>query len=140
MSGLKNLKLQKESRLPKISVDIVSAEPLKRLTIDVPLSVHIWLKTESAKRQVSIRDLALKAFADLSTENSCIGLNKKINELQASAMCCRDKKKSLSSAQKRENPLGGGFFRVIKAVRDNLILDLEPESYVPTASNTRGNA
>lgn len=65
MSGLKNLKLQKESRLPKISVDIVSAEPLKRLTIDVPLSVHIWLKTESAKRQVSIRDLALKAFADL---------------------------------------------------------------------------
>ena len=65
MSGLKNLKIQKESRLPKISVDIVSAEPLKRLTIDVPLSVHIWLKTESAKRQVSIRDLALEAFENL---------------------------------------------------------------------------
>ena len=65
MSGLKNLKIQKESRLPKSSVQIVSAEPLKRLTIYVPLSVHIWLKTESAKRQVSIRDLALKAFADL---------------------------------------------------------------------------
>ncbi len=65
MSGLKNLKIQKESRLPASSVQLVSAEPLKRLTIDVPLSVHIWLKTESAKRQVSIRDLALKAFADL---------------------------------------------------------------------------
>ena len=60
MSGLKNLKLRQDSRLPESSVQTITAEPLKRLTIDLPESLHKRLKVLAAEQKTSIRDIVLR--------------------------------------------------------------------------------
>ena len=67
MSGLKQLKvgLPTASRLPERSRELVAAEPLKRLTIDLPEDMHAQLKQKAAMDRTTIREIIISACADI---------------------------------------------------------------------------
>lgn len=67
MSGLKQLNIgtSSASRLPERSREIVAAEPLKRLTIDLPESMHTRLKQKAAIDKTTIRELIIAACSEI---------------------------------------------------------------------------
>lgn len=67
MSGLKRIKVSSTnpSRLPERSRDLVAAEPLKRLTIDLPESMHAELKAQAALRRTTIREIIISACTEI---------------------------------------------------------------------------
>lgn len=67
MSGLKGMKVgaMSESRLPERSRQVVRAEPLKRLTIDLPESMHAALKARAAVSRKTIREIIISACTEI---------------------------------------------------------------------------
>lgn len=67
MSGLKQLNVgtTSSSRLPERSREIVAAEPLKRLTIDLPESMHTRLKQKAALDRTTIRELIIAVCGEI---------------------------------------------------------------------------
>ena len=67
MSGLKQHKVggPGESRLRERSRAVVIAEDLKRLTIDLPESMHAELKARAAIERTTIREIIIAACVDV---------------------------------------------------------------------------
>ena len=67
MSGLKSIKVgsQAGSRLPERSRELVAAESLKRLTIDLPEAMHAQLKARAALTRTTIREIIISACAEI---------------------------------------------------------------------------
>jgi hypothetical protein len=72
MSGLKGIKVgtPTASRLPERSRELVASEPLKRLTIDLPESMHAELKAQAAMRRTTIREIILSACTEILKQGS----------------------------------------------------------------------
>ena len=58
------------SRLPERSRELVAAEQLKRLTIDLPESMHAELKAQAALRRTTIREIIISACAEILKHGS----------------------------------------------------------------------
>jgi hypothetical protein len=64
MSGLKNIKVNTRppTHVPDRSQSIVATEPMKKLSLVIPESLHAELKARAALERTTIREIMIAAF------------------------------------------------------------------------------